>query len=110
MKLELPLDVRYRNVDGPVSAYSAAEPWTREFQQEMQEAFERDQEATGLISPLVASVRYRCPKCDRRQEEIRFESLVFYTDEDFNRMRAVGEAQLITMVDCGHQYRREVSP
>ncbi|MFM9589876.1 hypothetical protein ACKI1J_14865 [Streptomyces scabiei] len=109
MKHSQPLHVRHQNVDGPIDAYSAAEPWTRELQQEMAEAFERDQETTGLASPLIAFVRYRCPKCERRQEEIRFESVVFYADEDFHHLRPLGEGQLITMADCGHQYRREIA-
>lgn len=107
--LQSPLHLLFQNVDGPIGAYRTADDWTPELQQEMEEAFERDQEEAHLISSLFGRATYRCPKCERRQEEIRFESLVFYTDEDFNRLRPVGEAQLITMADCGHLYRREIT-
>jgi hypothetical protein len=109
MTLDLPLDVRYRNVDGPLAAYKAAQPWTSALQQEVKEAFERDQEATSLTAPLVATVRYRCPSCEIRQDEIRFESLAFYADEDFHQLTPMGHGELITMVTCGHQFRRELS-
>lgn len=109
MKVELPLHLRYRNVDGPLAAYCEAEPWTREMRQAMQEECERAQEPIGLALPRFTLSTPRCPTCRRGQREIRFDSLVFYADEDFHRLRPLGEAQLITMTDCGHRFRQEVS-
>lgn len=110
MKLQQPLHLRFRNVDGPLAAYCEAEPWTREMRQQMEEDRERDQESIGLIAPRFTFTTPRCPTCRRGQREIRFESLVFYGDDDFHRLHPVGEAQLITMTDCGHRFRQEVGP
>lgn len=112
MKLDQPLHLRYRNVDGPIAAYGKAEPWTREMQEQMENDYEQSQEPIGPIAsrlPRFTCPTYRCPTCRRTQRTIRFESLVFYADEDFHHLRPMGEAQLITMVDCGHQYRREIA-
>jgi hypothetical protein len=104
-----PLHQRFSNVEGPISAYRSAEPWTPELQQKLEEAFERDQEEAHSISSLVSCIIYRCPKCERPQEEIHFESLVFYADGDFHRLRPEGEARLITMTTCGHRFGREIT-
>jgi hypothetical protein len=108
--LEQPLHLRFRNVDGPLAAYCEAGPWAREMQQFMEEEYERNQEPSDSLTARLTLTRYRCPVCRRAQSEIRFESLVFYGDHDFHRLQPQGEGQLITMVDCGHQFRREVSP
>lgn len=79
-------------------------------QRQMQAAAERPHPLTGLGRFVAPRVDYRCPGCDSAQDEIRFDSVIFYADEDFMRLRPVGEAQLITMVNCGHQYRREFTP
>lgn len=110
MKLEQPLHLRFRNVDGPLAAYCEAELWTREMQQFMEEEYEKAQESIGVpLHRITVSTIYRCPACRRSQREIRFESLVFYGDHDAPRLRPKGEGQLITMVDCGHRFRQEVS-
>lgn len=105
MRLQLSLHARYQNVDGPIDAYRAADPWTTEMQRAVRDAYER----ADRKNPLFYRVDYCCPTCETPQEEIRFESLVFYADEDFNQLHPKGEAQLITMAGCGHQYRREVA-
>lgn len=110
MKLEQPLHLHFRNTDGPIDAYRAAEPWTREMQQDVQDTFARACEPVDLLSRRTARVRYRCPSCEKPQEEIRFESLVFFADDDRHQLHPVGQAQLITMADCGHQYRWEIAP
>jgi len=105
MKLEVPLDVRYKNADGPLAAYRNAEPWTPE----MQDALRYAHENAEQVGPFVRRIDYHCPACDRSVEAIHFESVVFYGNDDWQRSKSVGEAHLITMMDCGHKYRREVS-
>ena len=104
-----PLHQRFSNVDGPIGAYRVAEPWTPELQRAMEHAFQRDEEETGVLGFPLWRTTYRCPKCERAQEEIRFESLVFYADDDFNHLRPEGEAQLITMTTCGHRFGLEIT-
>jgi hypothetical protein len=102
-----PLHIQYRNVEGPLAPYCEAEPWTHEMQQKMQDSVEQAYEPIDLLRPLIRSVKYHCPSCEMPQGEIRFESLLFYADEDSHRLDPLGEAQLITMASCGHRYRRE---
>lgn len=104
MKLDVPLHVRYQNAEGPIGAYRNAEPWTAEMQDAMRRAFEGAEQ----ISPFFSEVDYHCPACGIAIEEIRYESVVFYGDEDFHRVKPLGEGHLITLAVCGHQYRREI--
>ncbi len=107
-----PLDQRFSQADGPLDAYRVAEPWTPELQRAWENSLqENEEEINPFGSPLRGwCLTYRCPKCERRQEEIRIDSVTFYADEDSSRLHPKGEAQLITMTTCGHQFGQEIDP
>ncbi|MFG3046253.1 hypothetical protein ACGFZR_15155 [Streptomyces sp. NPDC048241] len=110
MTVKVPLHVRYQNSDGPIHEYQGAEWWTTAMRQQMEDAFNRTREAAKtILGRLRSQVEYRCPTCAALQDEIHFESVVFYADEDFLQLEPLGEAQLITMVACGHRYRQEMT-
>lgn len=105
MKLPVPIHLRYHRAEGPVDAYWSASPWTKEMGQALQEAF-------ALAEPrgaLMRRVDYRCPECESSPEQVTLESVTFFADDDLHQLHPVAEAQLITMVGCGHHYRRELS-
>lgn len=109
MKLDRPLHVRFRNADGPVDAYRAADPWTPEMQHELQNAFEQPDFSVDLLSRIAPRFRYCCPTCERLQEEIRFEAVTFYADDDLDHWHPLGHGQLVTLASCDHRFRREMS-
>jgi hypothetical protein len=106
MKLDTPLHTKYKNADGPLSAYRTAAPWTKEMQDDLRQACEDAEQ----INRFARRVDYHCPTCQAPVEEIRFESVVFYGDDDFMQIHPLGQGQLVTIGDCGHQYRREITP
>lgn len=104
MKLPVPIHLRYTRAEGPVDAYRSAPPWTKEMDQALKETFERAEPRGSLMR----RVDYNCPECEVSPCGITLESVTFFADDDTHQLHPVAEAQLITMTDCGHRYRREL--
>lgn len=107
MKFDRPLHVRFKNADSPVDAYRVADPWTPEMQRELQNAFEQPDMAADLLSRITPRFLYHCPTCEKLQEEISFEAVTFYADDDLDHWHPLGQGQLISLSNCGHRFRLE---
>lgn len=102
--LPLSLHEKYTETEGPIEAYKRATgDWTPEMQQALQTASDN----AVRRGPVIIRMDYQCPECGLDPTGIRIDAVLFYENDDKLHMgRIAGQADLITIEDCGHSFRR----
>lgn len=106
MMNSLPLDVPSEQAEGAIDEYKQA---TREWTPAMQDSLEAaaGEAQRSDLPPFLVRFDFQCPACAAPVEGIRRESVTLYGRDDFHHMgKPVAEAELVTMEDCGHAFRR----